>query len=202
MRARTTGSTRATKLPIAHTLTAVVTMASGTAVCSPAMPTSGAATAPALRRQGFGENEPSGQQQHRTEAGQYAEDAAPTHDSGELAAEYRSDPVASPATRSNRERRSSALARNRDRAQWRGRSLCQQHRPDPGRAGVRRGRLRRAPGHKPRKPRDRPTVRPLAGVCGRSGPTAEHHDRVSGRPGAIGGVHGRNPRVSRSGLPR
>jgi hypothetical protein len=46
MRARTIGRTRATKLAIAHMLTAVVTMPSGTAVCSPAMPTSGAATPP------------------------------------------------------------------------------------------------------------------------------------------------------------
>jgi hypothetical protein len=37
------------------------------------------------------ETEPPRQKQHRTEAGQYAEDAAPAHDSAELTAKYGSD---------------------------------------------------------------------------------------------------------------
>ena len=44
-----------------------------------------------LGRQRLLETEPPRQERHRTEAGQYAEDAAPAHDSAELAAEYRSD---------------------------------------------------------------------------------------------------------------
>jgi nucleotide-binding universal stress UspA family protein len=45
-RARATGSTKAAKLVMAHALTAVVTIPKGSAVCSPAMPTRGAAIAP------------------------------------------------------------------------------------------------------------------------------------------------------------